>query len=120
DRNKNIEVLSSTGPLRPWEKKLVEEVKYRYLQDMQLVAMEVFQQQFVYLTDQAVLSNAWAGKLYLEHGLPAPTHFAMGEGHNILVAAKDRLALFKGDEKIGDLPLAGDRPIQLISDDENG
>lgn len=69
DRNEAVKIISSDGLLQAWDEKLTKDIRYRPLTDMQLIAMESYQGQFVYLTDNAVLSNAWAGKIYFDHGI---------------------------------------------------
>ena len=65
DRNNVINILSSDGLLQPWEKKIVKDMLYRPLTDMNILAIDRYEDQFVYLTDKAVLSNAFAGKFML-------------------------------------------------------
>ena len=67
DRNKKIQILSEEGLLHPWNNKLAVEQQYRPLTDMNIIAMASYQDQFVYLTDKEIFSNAWAGKFYVKH-----------------------------------------------------
>ncbi|WP_338868809.1 hypothetical protein WBJ53_18485 [Spirosoma sp. SC4-14] len=82
DRNGTIQVLSSDGLLHTADGAflhpgtLVPDQHYRPLKDMKLRAVDAYDQQFVYLSDKAVLSDAWAGKLFAEHQLPQATLFA--------------------------------------------
>ena len=69
DRNNNIKILSSEGLLQPWEKNLVADQLYSPIRDMRIISIASFKNQFVYLTDKAILSNAWAGKFYVKHNL---------------------------------------------------
>ena len=78
DRNNRILVLSTNGLLQQWEKNLLAERQYSYMNDLNIVSIETYKEQFVYLTDNAVFSNSWAGKIYFEHGIENPTHFAFG------------------------------------------
>lgn len=63
DRNGRILVLSDQGLLQIHEGRLKPDHLYRPLVDMHIKDMDVHQGQFVYLTDECVLSNAWAGRL---------------------------------------------------------
>ena len=99
DRNKMIEVLSSEGLLQPWDKKLTVDGYYRPLGDMKIIALGKFKDQFIYLTDTEVLSNAWAGKYYVKHGIKEPKLLMMGCDFKALVAGKNELALFHNGEK---------------------
>ena len=62
DRNQVVKIISSEGLLQPYEKNLVADLQYRPLTDMDLISIDRYKDQFVYLTDVAVLSNAWAGQ----------------------------------------------------------
>jgi len=63
DRNGRILVLSDKGLLQVHEGRLKPDRLHRPLADMKIEDMDIYQGQFVYLTDEYVLSNAWAGRL---------------------------------------------------------
>lgn len=116
DRNKVINALSTKGLLQPWDKKLVKEMLYRPLTDMNIIAVDRYEDQFVYLTDKAVLSNSWAGKFYIEHGIENPTHFVVAHNFTTLIASKDGLALFQKGKKVWDESINSFNPIKLVFD----
>ena len=70
DRNGYIQILSSKGLLRLrdgqflFPGQIVKDVQDRQTSDKKIAGIGVYQDQLVYLDDKAVLSNAWAGKLY--------------------------------------------------------
>lgn len=97
DRNGNILVLSTAGLLQPYQGRLVPDRHHRPLADMTLRALATWDDQFVYLSDQAVLSNAWAGTWYTSHGIPSAGLFAPGAGFTALVAGNGSLAYFQPD-----------------------
>ena len=99
DRNKLVNILSSTGLLQAWEKQLVENMLYRPLTDMNIIAINKYKEQFVYVTDKAVLSNSWAGKFYIEHGIKNPSEFIVAHDFTTLVAGEGELALFQDSKK---------------------
>lgn len=118
DRNGVIQVLSSNGLLRPANGHflapgtLLPDRTYRPMQEMTLTALADYDGQFVYLDKRAVLSNAWAGKLYAEHQLPQAKLFSGGQNATFLAsdgqaihAVKDGKVVWKGavptDELIG-------------------
>ena len=74
DRNGVIQILSSNGLSKPaggaflYPGTIEPDGTYRSMSGKKLVSMSVYQNQFVYLDDEAVLSNAWAGKLFSKHG----------------------------------------------------
>ena len=67
DRNGRILVLSNKGLLQIHNGKLVPDQQHRPLLDMQIRSLDTYRDQFVYLTDKVVLSNAWAGQFYVPH-----------------------------------------------------
>ena len=87
DRNYVTNVLSSNGLLRPNSTTLVTEGMYRPLVDMNILDMIIYKNEFVYLTDNTVLSNAWAGKVYVNYDLPKATCFAGGDDFRFLVGS---------------------------------
>jgi len=89
DRNGRIIVLSDKGLLEPFKDKLVKETLHRPLNDLNILAIESYQNQVVYLTDKAVLSNAWAGKIFIDTGMPLATHFVLGPDFELLVSSPD-------------------------------
>ena len=76
DRNGVIQVLSSTGILKPiaaqllYPGKLVPDMSSRPMKDKNIKAINIYSNQFVYADDKVVLSNAWAGKLNSKHSIP--------------------------------------------------
>ncbi|MDN5213487.1 hypothetical protein QQ020_15560 [Fulvivirgaceae bacterium BMA12] len=118
DRNGVVQVLSSQSLLRThagqflYPGKLIADRTYRPLTDKNIKDLLLYKNQFVYLDDEAVLSNAWAGKLFIKHDLPGANIFAAGDRFNFLVSngkslrylAEDRVAqkgLTTGEQIIG-------------------
>ncbi len=91
DRNGVIQVLSSDGLLRPdnghfqYPGTLEPDIRYMPMADKKVVDMVIYQDQFVYLDNRAVFSNAWAGKLYLEHDVRNPETITAGSDFRFLV-----------------------------------
>lgn len=119
DRNRVINILSPNGLLQPWEKKIITDRLYSPLKDMNIKAIENYNNQFVYLTDKIVFSNAWAGKFYFEHGLENAFKFVVANDFNTLVGAKGKLVLFKKGEKVWEQSLKEFEPVKLIFDEVN-
>lgn len=116
DRNKSIKILSMEGLLQPWDKKLVADQLYRPMNDMKIISINSYQDQFVYLTDKAILSNAWAGKFYVQHNIENCTHFAIGNKFSVLVAAKEKLAFFTDSGMTWEKSLDDFEPVELLFD----
>lgn len=116
DRNNSINILSTKGLLQPWEKKLVGDQRYRPLTDQHIIKFDIYQDQFVYLTSEAVLSNAWAGKYYVEHQLDNPIHFVMGDNFTCLVAAREKLVIFQNNKLIWEKSMRDFNLIEILFD----
>lgn len=101
DRNENIQVLSDQGLLKPhdgqflYPGKLVTDRTYRPMADKKVSDLISYQDQFVYLDDKAVLSNAWAGTLFSKHGMPASALFAEGKEFSFLISDGRKLKYIK-------------------------
>lgn len=92
DRNLLIQIASSDGILRTHDGQflypgiLMKDKTYRPLTDKNITAIEIYEDQFIYLDDKAVLSNAWAGTLYLKHGLPKAHILSPGKDFGFLIS----------------------------------
>ena len=118
DRNKLINIVSVDKLLRSGDKVIVENNYYRPFENMDVVSMEIYKDQFVYLTGNSVLSNAWSGKFYIAHGLKNPSHFALGADFSTLVSGTDEIALFTDSKKVWGESIKGLNPLQLIADED--
>ena len=119
DRNQVVKILSSNGLLQAYEKNLVSDLQYRPITDMNLISISTYKDQFVYLTDKAVLSNAWAGKYYVNHGIIEPRNFVIGKNFSMLVAGDSDLVLFENTTKMWSASIDNLDPKDLIYDENN-
>ncbi|MEK7995324.1 MAG: hypothetical protein AAB403_16095, partial [Planctomycetota bacterium] len=108
DRNGRILVLSNKGLLQLSNGQLVPDRQYRPLLDMKIRGLDTYRDlsgnsdpnssvltdQFVYLTDELVFANAWAGRFSVRHGVPDAGLFRMGSDFGFLLAGKDTLGFF--------------------------
>ncbi|RRB07586.1 hypothetical protein [Larkinella rosea] len=113
DRNGAIQILTSKGELlHPHDGQflypgtLQPDNTYRFMKDKKLAALGEYHQQFVYLSDKVVFSNAWAGKLFSEHNLPNAKFFQAGPDFTFLVSDGSSASLVKDSKTVwkGDLP----------------
>ncbi|MFO7825140.1 MAG: hypothetical protein R6V72_14465 [Cyclobacterium sp.] len=97
DRNGTVQVLSANGLMRThagaflYPGTLIPDRTYLPMKDKAIKDMLLVEEQFVYLDDRAVFSNAWAGSLYLLHQLPGARLFAQAEGFHFLVSDGEQL-----------------------------
>jgi len=99
DRNGDIKIMASAGLFKPYDGQflypgsLEKDHSYRPVEKKQLTDLLIFKDQFVYLDDQAVFSNAWAGKLFDKHTLANARLFEAGEDFNFLVTDGKNICL---------------------------
>jgi len=118
DRNGVVQIYSSAGLLKTYAGEflypgtLVPDKTYRPMADKKILNLDLYKDQFVYLDDKAVLSNAWAGNLYSRYTMPNASLFEGGEDFAFLISdgvsvqyLKDSKTLWSGKngEKIIDI-----------------
>jgi hypothetical protein len=114
DRNGYIQLLSSKGLLRTRAGKflfpgtLVKDVQDRATSDKKISGIGVYDNQLVYVDDKAVLSNAWAGKLYSRHTMPGANILCGGKDFAFLISDGKNLTLLKDSKSLWDGSLSGD------------
>ncbi len=99
NRNGNVRILSDNGLLVPgngsmfYSGELVEDISYSPLKKKSIASLITSEGHTIYLDNQYVFSNAWAGKIQIEHGMPDASVFAKGKDFNFLVSDKHTLVL---------------------------
>lgn len=99
DRNGDIKIMTSDGLYKPYDGQflypgtLEKDHSYRPVEKKKLSDLLVYKDQFIYLDDQAVFSNAWAGKLFDKHPLSGARLFEAGEDFNFLVTDGEKICL---------------------------
>ena len=99
DRNGLILVLSNRGLLQANGGSLTPDNLYQPLRDMQIKDLATYREQFVYLTEDAVLSNAWAGRFSVQHKTPKANTMQMGSNFDFLVLTDEQTVLFSNGKK---------------------
>ncbi len=90
DRDGKVQMLASDGlkHLRDgrflYPGSVVTDNTYRFMSAKAIVDMVLCKDEFVYLDKQAVFSNAWSGRLFVEHQLEEPTVFAANDAQEFL------------------------------------
>lgn len=96
--NKGLQQLQAGAILYPGS--IVIDSTYRSLNKKNITAIGLYQQQFVFSDDKAVLSNAWAGKLYTPHALPGATVISGAEDFAFLLSDGNKIQYVKDQEQI--------------------
>jgi hypothetical protein len=123
DRNGYIQILSSKGLLRPrdgqflFPGQIVRDMQDRQTSDKKIAGIGVYQDQFVYVDDKAVLSNAWAGKLYSRHSLPGAKIFAGGNDMSFLISDGRKLILLKDSLNLWEGTVKGNEVKDILFDE---
>src|SRR5690554_978998 len=92
DRNNTLQVMTDQGLFRPhagqflYPGELIRDRTYLPMSDKNLSGMDLYQNQFIYLDDEAVFGNAWAGSVYIKHQLDQPGLVASGNRFDFLIA----------------------------------
>ncbi len=118
DRNGRISILSDKGLLQIHEGLLVPDRLHRPLADMHILDIETHDGQFVYLTDKLVVSNAWAGKLLVEHQVPGAHLLAMSNESDFVVVGDEKAVFFERQKRIEEWNEAGKWTKQVAFDHE--
>ena len=116
DRNGRILVLSNKGLLQVYNGQLVPDKTYRPLTDMQIKSVETYRGQFIYLTDKAVLSNAWAGRLLIGHKMPDAELFMPGSDFDFLLAGKTSIVYFNQGKQVEEWQTGRNEAKQILFD----
>ncbi len=97
DRNGNIFALSGEKILVPENGSLfysgtfTPDIAYTPMLRKNIRAITTYENQVVYLDDRQIFSNAWAGKIQIDHGLPEAKFFAGGKDFHFLVSDGNQL-----------------------------
>ncbi|MBI0401242.1 hypothetical protein [Cyclobacterium marinum] len=122
DRNGTVQILSKSGLLRPhagaflYPGTLTPDKTYLAMKDKNIVSISTVENQFVYLDDKAVFSNAWAGSLYLQHELPSAASFAHGKDFTFLVSDGGHIHLVSKDGVSYKGKISGSPVIEITYD----
>ncbi len=111
DRNGTVQVVENGKLLRPaygafqQDGKLVPDQSYLSMKDKQILAIQRYQDQLVYLSDKAILSNAWAGDLYLSHALKDVYAFEGGNRMDFVAVGKNQIQYLRKELKTSPIPI---------------
>ena len=97
NRDGQIRILSNKGVLVPdngslfYPGKLIPDISYAPLLSRKIAAIGTYKNQTFYLDDKQLFSNAWAGKIQIDHGLPKACLFAGGKDFDFLISDGEKL-----------------------------
>ena len=106
DRNGMVQVLAAHSLFKTdnghfqYPGNLVPDKNYEPMSDLKIADLIRYQDQLVYLSNKAVLSNAWAGKLNLKHGLPLAKIFCGGKDFDFMITDGEALVYQKDSQQL--------------------
>src|SRR5690606_5779021 len=120
-RDGNVQVLATDGLKHLsnghflYPGKITEDRSYRFMSAKQVVDMTTCRGEYVYLDNHVIFSNAWSGRLYVEHQLVNPTTFVANDSLTFLATDGVRLHLIEDGlvKWKGEVP--GGKVIQLLA-----
>lgn len=119
DRNGVIKIHSSAGLLQPHNGRFLHpgtlepDRTYRTLMHKKIAAMALHQNQFVYLDEQSVLSNAWAGTLLSKHNLSNARLLEAGPDFAFLISDGQQLHYLLKSQTLWQGQLPDDEVLNL-------
>src|SRR5690554_1780154 len=106
DRNGKIKILSSEGLMHTsagaflYPGVIIKDNTARTFSRKEFTDLSLLQDQFIYLDKEAVLSNAWAGKLFSKHSMPDAKLFAITDDFISLISSGRNLKLIKDSKEL--------------------
>jgi len=97
DTEGHIQIISGDGLLKPsggqflYPGTLERDLSYIHMKDRVIISAAVCNGRIVYLSNRAVFSNDWSGRLYIEHGMSDAAIFAGGSDFHFLIAGVNKL-----------------------------
>lgn len=105
NRSSYVQVLENNQLLHPagaqfqvWGT-LASDQTYLPMAAKKVQAIDCYQGEIVYLDDQSVFANAWAGTLFLKHQLPAARIFEGGSNFDFLISDGKQLQYLSPDSQ---------------------
>jgi hypothetical protein len=119
DRNSNIKIYSTAGLLVPhngqflYAGNLLPDKSYRTIQNKNIKAIGLYKNQFVFLNENVIFSNAWAGSLFAKHDLPDAKLFVGGHNFGFLLSDGKALQIIDKTKVLWKLDNFNDEIIDL-------
>ena len=120
DRNGKIQLLSETGLKQLshaellWPGEVVSDQVYRFMKDKKIVDIQQLDQQLVYLDQEVIFSNAWAGSLYIAHRMNQAKGFLCYPDSEFLVYGDQELKYLKNSKTIWQIPVGNEPIVQVL------
>jgi hypothetical protein len=97
----------------------VKDVQDLPTSDKKIAGIGIYQDQIVYVDNEAVLSNAWAGNLFSRHTMPETRIFAGDNNFAFLLSDGKKLVLLKDSKHLWEGSLSGKDITDIKFDKQN-
>ena len=122
DRNGVIQVLAADGLYCPdngrfqYPGTLQRDLRYRPMVDKRVTDMTIYKNQFIYVDDKAVFSNAWAGNLFSRHNLADAKWLCAGTDFSFMISNGTVLTLLKDSDVLWTHTLSNEAVLDIKFD----
>ncbi len=122
DRNGVIQVLAADGLYCPdngrfqYPGTLQRDLRYRPMADKRVTDMTIYKNQFIYVDDKAVFSNAWAGNLFSRHNLADAKWLCAGTDFSFMISNGTVLTLLKDSDVLWTHTLSNEAVLDIKFD----
>lgn len=122
DKDGRIRILTSAGLMQPhggqfqYPGQLRPDRSYLPMTSRKIADMALLQGQLVFVDDRAVLSNAWAGKVYAPHSLGSALKLASASNFTFLVASAQRLTLLQNNAIVDTKTVPSQPILEMVFD----
>ncbi|MCB0686829.1 MAG: hypothetical protein KDC53_09895 [Saprospiraceae bacterium] len=109
DRNQSIRIMTNHGILQPKDGRFLQpgtfatDREYLPMQDMEIGALGIYENQFIYVNRKAVFSNAWAGDFFQPHHLPGVDYLCMGDNFEFVISDGQKIEYFSAANSEGEI-----------------
>ncbi|MBK8946257.1 MAG: hypothetical protein IPM32_13450 [Ignavibacteriae bacterium] len=127
DRNNVIQILAQGKLFKPvngkfqYPGKLKIDQSYEPMLDFNIFDFIEYKSQFIYLTNNAILSNAWAGKIYIKHNLENANLIVGGNDFNFMLSNGKKIQYLNESKSIWETDLNDEICLSIkFSNNKNG
>ena len=99
---------------------VVDDNSYRFMSAKDIAGIALCKGEFVYLDKHVIFSNAWSGRLFVEHQLEAPVAFAANDSSEFLVTDGRAVHFIRKDAVVWKGQAPGTSIVQVVNHPGDG
>lgn len=126
DREGKVQLLASDGLKRLsngqflYPGDVVNDNSYRFMSAKDIVGITLCKGEFVYLDKHVIFSNAWSGRLFVEHQLQTPVAFAANDNLEFLATDGRAIHFIRKDTVAWKGEVPGAAVVQVVNHPGDG